>query len=266
MGKTKAFLYTFGISFSITLICYGILYWTIPPKSVDKNQQNVPILTAQAQDSKTSLIVLNNKDSNFFFLLKLNGIQKKVGLISIPPDFYITNSGRTMEESFEYAGIMQCVQDLSNEFDLNIHYHILCTEENLSNIISSFSGVYIDKISNFLPPSINNLIFKGTDYMDIATFTSTVSKLGVYLDNNIGIEFLNNIGIYLIKNNMDNIGAYVIDDIKKNFSHLNTNISTEDFERLKRIMSLLNNSQVEFSNVVLNQNTANEDITRLFKE
>lgn len=266
MNKIKAFLYSFGIAFSLMLICYSVLYWTIPPESVDKSQKNVPILTAQPQDSKTTLLVLNNEDTNFFFLLKFNGIQKKVGLISIPSDFYIESCGRTILESYDYAGIMQCVQDLSTEFDLNIHYHLLCNEKTLSKIISSFSGIYVDKINDFTPQSVKELIFKGTDYMDIGTFISTVAQLSVYLDNTVGLEFINNIGMYLIKNNMLNIAAYSIDDVKKNFSYLKTNIATEDFERFKRIFTLLNNSEVEFSNILLKQDTAQEDITRLFKE
>ena len=269
MKQTKTFFATFFIAFSIMLCGFAALYWIIDytaPQTVGENKNDIPILTPDYNDSKTALIVMDTDSADFFFLLKLNALQNKVSLVSVPSSFYLSSAGRTMGESMEYAGIMQCVQDICAEFDITVNYHILCDKTAMDSLLSSFSGFSADSFPD-MPQSIKNFLLKGSEYIDTTTLVNAVDMSAAVLDNLLGIEFLNAAGLQLIKSNMQNICDYTLGDIKDNFSNLTTNIGTQDIDRLKRITSFLIHDNTEFDRLVLTDSeTARAEIDRILKE
>lgn len=269
MRQTKAFLTTFIITFSIMLCCFAALYWVVgytSPLSAGEGKSDVPILTPDYNDSKTTLIVMDTESADFFFILKLNALQNKVCLVSIPSSFYLSDAQRTISESMQYAGILQCVQDISTQFDITIDYHLLCDKTSLDKLLGSFSGLDIRSLPD-IPQSISSYLLKGSEYVDTATLVNALDMSAAVLDNAVGTEFLNLAGLILIKNNMQNICDYALDDIKECFSYLTTNIGTLDIDRLKRITDFLLNDSTIYDRIVLaDTETAQSEIDRMLKE
>ncbi len=269
MKQTKVFFATFFISFSIMLCCFTALYWIIgysSPQSVAENQTGVPILTPDYNDTKTTLIVMDTESADFFFLLKLNALQNKVSLVSVPSSFYLSASQRTMGESMNYAGIMQCVQDISRQFDISVDYHLMCDKTTIDKIMSSFSGLSTENL-NGIPQSVSSYLLKGSSYIDTTTLVNAVDMSAAVLDNPLGIEFLNLAALTLIENNMQNIYDYALSDTKENSSRMTTNISTQDIDRLRRIVNFLLQNQVQFDRLVLTEPvSAQEEIDKVLKE
>ena len=269
MKQTKTFLATFFIAFSFMLCGFAALYWIVDyttPMQTGENRTDVPILTPDYDDSKTSLIVMDTQSADFFFLLKLNALQNKVSLVSVPSSFYLSAAGRTMGESMEYAGIMQCVQDICTEFDIAVNHHLLCDKTTMDSLLYSFSGFSADSFPD-MPQSIKSFLLKGSEYIDTTTLVNSVDMSAAVLDNPLGLEFLNAAGLQLVKNNMQNICDYALEDIKDNFSNLTTNIGTQDIDKLKRITGFLVNDSTVYNRLVLTDaETAHAEMNRILKE
>lgn len=269
MKQMKAFFITFFVSFSVMLCCYMALYWIVgysSSKAAGDNAGGVPLLTPDYNDSKTTLVVMRCDGGDFYFLLKLNALQNKVSLVSVPSDFYLSLPGRTLGESMEYAGVMQCVQDLSQQFDITIDYHLLCDKSSMENLLASFSGLEIAQLEG-IPQSVKEYLLKGSEYMDTTALLGAVDMAAAVLNNPTGLEFLNLAGFNLIKNNMANLCDYALEDIKTAFTNITTNIGTKDIDRLRRICNFLLDKTVEFERAVLtDEESAAEQIDRIFKE
>ena len=269
MKQTKVFFATFFISFSIMLCCYMALYWIIgfsSPKTAGENARGIPLLTPDYNDSKTTLLIMRCNNADFFFLLKLNALQNKASLVSIPSDFHLSSAERTLAESMAYAGPMQCVQDLSRQFDITIDYHLLCDKSSMSSLLSSFSSLKISSLEG-IPQSVSSYLLKGSEYMDTTTLLGAVDMAAAVLDNPVGLEFLNLVGLKLMENNMSNICDYALEDIKTVFTSIDTNIGTKDIDRLRRICTFLLNNSTQFERTVLADSaTAQQEIDRMFKE
>ncbi|MBR6519158.1 MAG: hypothetical protein IKT63_05750 [Oscillospiraceae bacterium] len=269
MKQAKAFFVTFFITTSLMVCGFTALYWITAysaPQSAAENKTSVPLLTPDYNDTKTALIVVEADSTPFFFLLKLNALQKKVSLVSIPSSFPLAASQRTMAESMSYAGIMQCVQDISEEFDISVDYHLLCDKTALERIVSSFGSLNIKNIDG-IPASVKNYLLKGSDYIDTAALVNAVYMSAAVLDNAVGLEFLNLAAMALIKANMQNICDYALGDLTENSSYLTTNINTREADRLRRIITFLLSADVQFDRLVLcDAATAQQEIDRILKE
>ncbi len=214
MQSFKTFLTTFLASVSIVLVSFAALYWLITPSQqpagTDKN--NVPITKANSSDNKTTLVSFQNGTDSIFLLIKLNAVDSKAAVTAIPPDFYITHSGRTLSESFEYAGIMQCVQDLSQHLDVTIDYHLALDSDTLPLLNASFI----------------------TEETAAAVFSAEISSIA-------------HLAAETIKNSLSELQTYVLPAIPKNFSYLYTNIGKTEATQLSRILTLLQRSNTEFT-------------------
>ena len=269
MQQTKAFFVTFFITFSVMLCCFTALYWIVDysaPLAAGEKQGGIPILTPDYNDTKTTLLIFDTDDADFFFLLKLNALQKKTSLVSIPSDFYLSSSGRTLGESMDYAGAMQCVQDLSRQFDIAVDYHLVCDKNSLGQILSSFSGLEINLFSG-MPLAVKEYLSGNLATVDTSALITAVDRCAAMLNTPVGIEFINAAGLWLVQNNMANICDYALDDIKKNTSYITTNISTKDIDRLKRICSFLLTDSTSYDRLVLNNTeTAQTEIDSILKQ
>lgn len=267
MKRTKAFLLSFTITFCVMVISFMAVYWFVGwsgQESVGKNQQGVPILSLTPEDTKTTLMVLDCSDAKFYFLLQLNAIQNRVNLVSVPADFYLSVSQRTLAESMAYAGVRQCVQDLSRQFDISIDYHLVTDLAQLAKLMDGFGQLDTEKVA--VPQSIKTYLLKSARYISVATVLDGIAISPSLLDNSIGIEFLNLAGITLLQTNLEKMET-VADNIRENYTAINTDINTQDLDVIKRIIRLLKSTQTEFGRLVVSLETdVQTEIDKLLKE
>lgn len=267
MTRLKAFLVTFTVTFSIMLMCFMGLYWYMQysqPKAAGETQHNVPILSLTPEDTKTTLVVLDCDEAQFYFLLQLNAIQQKVNVISLPSSFYLSQPQRTLGQSMDYAGVRQCVQDLSQQFDITVDYFLAGDETAFGALIDSFDA--IDTHSVELPQSIGQYLLKGNRYVDASTLLTAIAASPALLDNGVGIEFLNTLADTLLQNNLQKLENDVPAAIKENYTLLNTNIGTQELNRLVRIVKLLGNAPVQYAALILeNGENAQQQVEDMLK-
>ena len=253
--KTKyIFLTSFVLSFSVMTFAFLVYYQLnlvdLKKYPVDNNQKNVPILKAELADSKTLLLALDEGDNQYFTLIKFNAIQSKVSVAIVPQSLDLEIIGRTLGDSFEYAGIMQCVADLKLELGVPIDYYISLDCNSLSTMTSSLiSGTFKGEI----PSSLTEYFYDGI--VDIQTLISLITLDPTRLNNEEGYIFLEKLILSSIEMNLQNILDYIIDDIQTMSSQVFTNLNVQSFNRLKRIMTLLCQNPVIFqSNIITVEN------------
>lgn len=213
MQSLKVFLITFLSSVCIVMLSFAGLYWAITPsyQPADANKDNIPITKATSGDNKTALVFLQTKTDSSFFTIKLNAVDSLVSVTAYPADYYISHSGRTLLQSFEYAGIMQCVQDLSQQSDTTIDYHLVLDTDTLPLLEASF--ITEDVIS--------------------ALSTQNIQQLA----DNI---------LQTIKDHTSEIQTTLLPAVSQNLSWLYTNIGKTEANAIDRILTLLMRSHTEY--------------------
>ncbi len=240
MGK-KVFFKTFIITLSIMLACYGILYITMGDNTYAAHtpQKNIPINKPTHQDSATILVSCGDENSRFFFVIKFNGYQNTVSVISVSPSFVLPQKGYSLSQSIQKAGIMQCVLDIKEEFGINVDYYINCSWDGMRKLLEDFCEFGIEELGSGLPPVIKNFLLAGADSLDRDSMINAVEKAGAFLDNRLGIGFLNEGAYRLIKFNGHNLYSLLSPRLKANYSSIQTNINSRDLKKLERIMEFI---------------------------
>lgn len=221
MQNFKIFLVTFLSSLCIVFAGFGALYWLSAPspQTAGTNQNNIPITKATISDSKTILVYLHSQTDGAFLLIKLNAVNNSASVTAIPADYYISHRSRTLAQSFEYAGIMQCVQDLSEHLDTDINYHLDLDCEKLPQFDLSFISA----------GTASDIPF--TDLLSLASLTAQA-----------------------IKNNISEIQSLFLPIIPANFSYLYTNMGKTEIAHISRILTLLVQNNADFDCTVLTNN------------
>lgn len=216
MKAIKTFLITFMSSVCVVFISFAALYWLITPSQqpAGTNQNNIPITGATGSDVGNALVFLQKDSDGIFLLLKLDAINSKVSATAISPDYYIPHCSRTVMQSFEYAGIMQCVQDLSQHLETDISWHLVLDKESLPLLAASFIAEADAAFS--------------ADAESIAALAADVIKI-----------------------NMSEIQSVLLPSIPKNFSWLHTNIGKTEAAHISRILTLLMQNSPKFTHSVL---------------
>lgn len=266
MTRLKAFMITFTLTFSIMLICFVGLYWFVQysqPQAAGEAQHNVPILSLTPDDTKTTLVVLDCDEAQFYFLLQLNAIQQKVNLVSVPSSLYMSLPQRTLGQSMDYAGVRQCVQDLSQQFDITVDYFLVGDAAVFGTLLDSFAEIDTEDIE--LPKSVEQYLLKGNRYVDVNTLLTAIAVSPALLDNGVGIGFLNMTGCTLLKNNLQKLEKDVPQAIKDNYSLLNTDIGTRELDGLVRIVRLLGNAPVQYGALVPDAENAQTQVEEILK-
>lgn len=270
MNSRRVFILSFTLTFSVMLCAFAAIYWSLgisPKQAADATKTDVPILKAGLDDSKTLLVCAKEQDTQFFLLIKFNALQNKVSVASIPSSLPLDKVGQTLSQSFDYAGMLQCVSDLKQQFDIAVDYHILCDYDGLGGIISSFSDFRLEELGESLPESVKNILLAGSESLDPKTIVNILKMAASTLDSEIGLEFLNNSALILLKNNLENLRDYGATDIKDNFSYLTTNLNVQALDKLHRILSLLCENEVSFERLVLSdEETATEQLHTFLSE
>ncbi len=260
MKKFRVFLKTFIITLSLMSFCYFILYLSIDNKAsvTGENKFDVPINMPRVNDSKTLFLEVG-KENPFFFIIKFNAIEGKVCIVSISPTYKYKTSDLTLAESLKKAGIMQCVLETSKEFDIKIDYFLECSWQELGLLIGDLSDFGIESLSKNMPKSIQNFLLKGAENIDGRTIVNAAEKASVFLDNELGLGFLNESAYLIIKNNINLLAETCGKQMKNNFNKFNTDINPEGMKNFERILNFLNIEGVEYPRCVITKNTINAD-------
>lgn len=271
MTSRRMFLFSFAIAFSIMVCAFAALYWSMgltPNQTVDAQKTDVPILKPGPDDSKTLFLCAKEGALEFFFLIKFNAIQNKVSVVSVPSSFFLSSADRTVSESLSYAGMLQCVSDLKQEFDIAVDYHILCDYESLGNITASFAGFSLSEIEGALPEAIKAMLLKGSEQIDSKTIINILKLAAPLIDNDPGLDFLNKTVSIMLRHNLENLRDYGSQDIRDNFSYLTSNLSVQGLSKMHRILSLLCESEeVLFDRLVLSSEKESIDqLAAILKE
>ena len=267
-GK-KIFFISFVASFLLMLAAYLALYWTmdITPHEINAKKSGIPIQKAGIDDSKTVLLCIQADKTEFFFLLKFNALQNKVNISCLSSQLMLKKADRTIDASYKYAGIMQCVYDIKNEYDIAVDYYAVCSEDTMAKIIASFKGFDVREVSDKLPQPIKSLLTKGAEHLDANSLVNIIKGTGGLLDNNTGLTFLNECAYLLVKYNLENIAKYGLKDFKDNFSSINTNINAQALDKLNGIIELLLRNEVVYErDVITDSQIAGEQLDKLLKE
>ena len=268
MKKISVFLKTFIITLSLMSFCYFILYLSINNKTsvTGENKSDVPINMPGVNDSKTLFLEVG-EENPFFFLIKFNAIEGKVCIASISPSYKYQTSNRTLSESLKKAGIMQCVLETSKEFDIKIDYFLECSWQELGLLIGDLSDFGIENLGENIPKSIKNFLLKGAENLDGQSLVNAAEKAGGFLDNELGLGFLNESAYLIIKNNINVLADVSGKRMKNNYNKFNTDINPEGMKNLERILNFLTLEGVEYPRCVITKNTidANDKISETLK-
>ena len=225
-----------------------------------KTQQGVPINKPGVTDSKTILLQTGN-DYPFFTLIKFNAIEGETGIVTISRNYMMEKTQRTLSQSLEKAGIMQCVLDISEEFDITIDYFLQCSWQELALLIGELNDFGIDELGENLPESTKEFLLKNAERIDAHTIINALEKSEAFLDNQIGLAFINESAYLLIKNNTDIMGKECGRILKNNYTKFNTNINSEDMKSLERILSFLSAGGIEYPrDIIISSQSENSDI------
>ncbi len=254
MSSKKTFLLTFLSSLIVIFIVYSFLYFSISnegSQDVQINQEGIAILKPSVDDSKAVLINLESEEESFFFILKLNAIQNKLSLLSIDKNFVLPSLNRSLQESITTAGIMQASFDISKEFDFTIDYYLRLDLETLAVLLEGFDEISLDSFSSTLPEEIKVLLLTSIEKIDTTSLVTILEKSDEFLATNTGLGFLNELIFIIVKDNLTNQNSEFKEVFKDTFSYVQTNINSEDLDKLERIIALLNKETCVFKRDVI---------------
>lgn len=248
MKRIYAFFISFILTFCIMLCMFAGLYWIVSREihAAEVKQQGVPVATIQPKNSKTTLCVVKTDEEEYYFLIKLNAIQNKVSVVALPQGFYMDGADRTLAESMDYAGVRQCVQDLTEHFAIKISYHFVCDLNTADKLAEGFRQAEGGGIT--IPQKFENC-FKGGGI----TSAKIAAAMAISDAGEEDTAFIGAAVAELVKANMDNIGLYMSQAVKENYSALNTDIGTIELAQLEEIVKFLCNESTEYGFVAVKQ-------------
>ncbi len=261
MSARKVFFKSFFYSLLIIISLYFILLFLInnqpTVKEIDTNQEGVRILSPDVDDSKNILVVFEGFENRFYYILNLNGIQNKVSFMSVDKDFYLNSIEKTLDESFETAGVMQSSFDLSREFLLTIDYYLTIDYQTAISLSKDFKDMNIKSISDGMPEEIKSLLLSSQEEIDINSLINLISKGENILAESEGLSYFNSLLFFILRDNILDIDEEFISTFKDSFSYVETNINTIAIEKIKKINSFFSMEETMFLTEVILENDEN---------
>ena len=239
MNSKKAFWYSFLLSMAVVLAAFGAVYGALTSYSreTDTPQTGVPINMPGVEDSKTILLCVD-EEFPYFFLFKFNAIENRVGTAVISPS-YKFSSGKTLADSLQKAGAMQCLMDTETEFGIKVDYYIQCSWTQLGHMANGMNDFGVELLGDSLPPVIRDYLLKSAERIDGKSIVNAARKASAFLDTELGLAFLARSRHSLMENNMEKLSETAGNAIKENYDGIVTNINTQRLKRLDRIVSFL---------------------------
>lgn len=251
MSRRKAFFASFFVSMIVVLAGFGILYGLMGTgaKETDTPQKGVPVTRPGTEDSKTLLLCVGD-EHRYFFIFKFDALQNKIGIGAISPQ-YEFSAGGSLADSLQKAGIMQCVLDLQEEFGIGIDYYLQCSWSQLGKITEELTEFGVEELGENLPLTVKNYLLKGAEMLDGKSLANAAAKAEAFLDNELGLAFMNETAWCTVKYNLENLSEQCGEAVKKNYSNLITNLNTEDLQKMERIMKFLAVSHLDYPREVI---------------
>ena len=269
MTGKKAFLITFVTTLSFMLAVFGLLYLMLDKDIIetDTNQPGVAVAPG-VYDTKNLFVCAGSDECRFFFVLRLNAPQSKISVVSVSPSYVYPSTGRSLSQSMEKAGVLQCIMDTEEEFGIEIDNYLCCDWDEMRTILQDFKDFSIDTLGENLPQSIRGLLLKNAEKLDADSLINAVEKREKFLDNQLGLAFLNECAYMLMYANGENLYSYAGNRLKECYSLLDTNINTETLKDFQRILRFLDPETTEYIREVVtaDDNRATEKINRAFLE
>lgn len=230
------------------MLAFLFLYFTISmsAKETDTPQKGVAAVRPGVEDSKSIFVQIGDDETYFYFIFKFNALQNKVSVMTISPSFIFSKTQRTLEQSRQKAGVLQCVVDTEEEFEVGIDYYLSCSWRQIAAIMHDFTDFGIAELGENLPLTVKNFLLKGAENLDGDSLVNAVKMAQKFLDNEIGLAFLNESAYMLIKTNLNSLPQTAGLQIKQNYSKLDTNINTQALERFNKIINFLADSQPDY--------------------
>ena len=154
--------------------------------------------------------------------------------------------------------------DTEEEFGIEIDNYLCCDWDEMRTILQDFKDFGIDTLGENLPQSIRGLLLKNAEKLDADSLINAVEKREKFLDNQLGLAFLNECAYMLMYANGENLYSYAGNRLKECYSLLDTNINTETLKDFQRILRFLDPETTEYIREVVtaDDNRATEKIKR----
>ena len=251
MNGRKAFFISFFISMIGVAVIYGSMWGMIQGKTreTDTPQPGIAKTVPGVNDSKTLLLGLGEGENPYFFVIKLSAITNRIGIGCISGQYEFSD-GKTLAKSLKSAGIMQCLLDIEEEFDVKIDHYIYCSWQQAALLAKDMANINTDSLGEKLPPVIKDFLLSGAEKLAADTLINCRQKAAAFLDNEIGLAFLTETMAQLIMASSTNL-ADITENIKDNYSDIYTNLNTTSLAQLQRICQFLAVSHIEYPRRVI---------------
>ncbi|MBQ8604516.1 MAG: hypothetical protein IJ410_06715 [Oscillospiraceae bacterium] len=253
MTGRKAFFITFVTTLSLMMTAYGLLYLVVDHRvtETDTPQQGIAVAQPGVHDTRNLMVCVGDEDCRFFFVFRFNAPQSKISVVSISPSYKYSSTGHSLDTSMEKAGILQCVMDTKQEFGIEIDNYLCCSWEEMRTIIQDFTDFGIDQLGENLPLPIKKLLLKSAEKLDSDSLINALEKRNAFLDNELGLAFLNECAYLLLYANGENLDEYAGKRLKDCYSLLDTNINTRSLKDYRRIVRFLDPAVTEYVREVI---------------
>lgn len=253
MTGRKAFFITFVTSLSFMLAAFGGLYILIGHRTAetDTPQPGVAIAQPGVHDTRNLMVCTGDGDCRFFFVFRFNAPQSKISVMSVSPSYEYKSTGRTLAQSMEKAGILQCVMDTEEEFGIEIDNYLCCSWDEMRTVLQDFTDFGIEQLGENLPIPIKNLLLKSAEKLDADSLINALERRSGFMDNELGLAFINECAYLLMYANGDNLENLAGKRLKECHSLLDTNINTQALKDYRRIVRFLDPAVTEYIREVI---------------
>lgn len=260
MRAKRAFLYSFTVSFIVMGACLGVLWAGLEINSMQAGTPapKVAMVNPGAEDSKTILIKTKVGRLPQYYLLKLNAIENKVGLVAISPRY------KGIDQVSSLQGMGAARDMLKAELGVFIDYYLAIGEEQLRQVCRRFCEVEIDGIE--MPAVIRGYLLKNAQMADADSVLNRVRMCAGPLDSQVGLEFLGGYVMALIRANLvDNMG-YAIKQVRNCYSYTDTDMNTNSLDRMEIIARFLSKGTAEcrYGIIAAEEEMAREKVEKIF--
>lgn len=269
MTGKKAFFITFVTTLSFMLAAFRGLYLLLGRKTTRAGTDQPGVAIAPGvHDTRNLLVCAGDDQCRFFFLIRLNAPQNKISIVAVSPSYVYEKTGRSLSQSMEKAGILQCIMDTKEEFGIEIDNYLYCHWDEMRTILQDFDDFALDYLGENLPRSIKSLLLKNAEMLDADSLINAVEKGRKFLDNELGLGFLNECTWLLMYANGENLHNYAGERLKQCYSRLETNLNTRALKDYQRIIRFLSPATTQYIRRVITpaDTRAGEKITRAFLE
>lgn len=257
----KVFLLTFGLTLGVMMACFALVYFAGGfggggKAEVNRPQKGISMQTPGVEDSKTMLLALGSEDSPFFFILKFNALQNKVGIMAISPSFKARDN--PLQDTLKRTGAMQCLLDLKEELGINIDYYLRVSWSGAAYLAKGLAPVDLQLQELGLPPALEGFVLKRAQSLDADSLANAVAKAAPVLDNPLGLAFLNEYLYALISTNLESLPSVCGARVKADYAALDTNIDTAALTRYGIIVNFLSARDVDYPRRVIYSSDSGE--------